>query len=333
MSDSPRDIALQATLLQRASAWQQAADRAKRLASGKIEDVSDAAAMAEDYRLLAHDLARARRLLPGSRTRDFLEAAYAQAHATLYRSATHPGFAAWGFFRDQIPQAVSELRGHILSVTLLFLLSVLAGGWLVHSFPDLISLVASPALISTVERGELWTEGLLNVVPSSILSLKILTNNITVSLVAFCSGFLFGLGTLYLIGLNGFTLGAIFAFTAQHGLEGELFKFIVAHGCVELSVMCLSGAAGSAIGEALIRPDRLRRSEAFQRAAARASKLLAACIVLLIGCGFIEGYVSPDPSFPLWARLVVGIGYWIFMIALLRGWLFGRSRSISAIAT
>lgn len=333
MSDSPRDIALQATLLQRASAWQQAADRAKRLASGKIEDVSDAAAMAEDYRLLAHDLARARRLLPGSRTRDFLEAAYAQAHATLYRSATHPGFAAWGFFRDQIPQAVSELRGHILSVTLLFLLSVLAGGWLVHSFPDLISLVASPALISTVERGELWTEGLLNVVPSSILSLKILTNNITVSLVAFCSGFLFGLGTLYLIGLNGFTLGAIFAFTAQHGLQGELFKFIVAHGCVELSVMCLSGAAGSAIGEALIRPDRLRRSEAFQRAAARASKLLAACIVLLIGCGFIEGYVSPDPSFPLWARLVVGIGYWIFMIALLRGWLFGRSRSISAIAT
>ena len=327
MNDSLRDRALQATLLQRAGAWQSAAERAKRLASGKIEDVSDAAAMVEDYRLLAHDLARARRLLPRSRTRDFLESAYAQAHATLYRSATHPGFAAWGFFRDQIPQAVTELRGHILWVTLLFLLSVLAGGWLVHSFPDLISLVASPALISTVERGELWTEGLLNVVPSSILSLKVLTNNITVSLVAFCAGFLFGLGTLYLIGLNGFTLGAIFAFTAQHGLDDELFKFIVAHGCVELSVMCLSGAAGAAIGEALIRPDRPRRSEAFQRAAVRASKLLAACIVLLVGCGFIEGYVSPDPSFPLWTRLVVGVGYFIFMIALLRGWLFGRSRN------
>lgn len=327
MNDSLRDRALQATLLQRAGAWQSAAERAKRLAGGKIEDVSDAAAMVEDYRLLAHDLARARRLLPRSRTRDFLESAYAQAHATLYRSATHPGFAAWGFFRDQIPQAVTELRGHILWVTLLFLLSVLAGGWLVHSFPDLISLVASPALISTVERGELWTEGLLNVVPSSILSLKILTNNITVSLVAFCAGFLFGLGTFYLIGLNGFTLGAIFAFTAQHGLDDELFKFIVAHGCVELSVMCLSGAAGAAIGEALIRPDRPRRSEAFQRAAVRASKLLAACIVLLIGCGFIEGYVSPDPSFPLWTRLVVGVGYFIFMIALLRGWLFGRSRN------
>jgi hypothetical protein len=50
--------------------------------------------------------------------------------------------------------------------------------------------------------------------------------------------------------------------------------------------------------------------------------------VLLIGCGFIEGYVSPDPEFPLWTRVIVGVGYWLFMIALLRGWLFGRSRSV-----
>ena len=52
-----------------------------------------------------------------------------------------------------------------------------------------------------------------------------------------------------------------------------------------------------------------------------------ACVVLLIGCGFIEGYISPDPDFPLWARIVVGVGYWLFMVALLRGYLLGRSRS------
>jgi uncharacterized membrane protein SpoIIM required for sporulation len=334
VTEAMRDQALRSSLLQRSAAWQKAAERARRLAGRKqTPDASDAVAMVEDYRMLAHDLARARRLMPQSRTRDYLEAAYAQAHATLHRSATHPGYAAWGFFRDQIPRAVSDLRSHILWVTFLFLLSLLAGGWLVHTYPDLIGLFASPALISTVERGELWTEGLLNVVPSSVLSLKILTNNVVVSLFAFCSGFLFGLGTFYLIGLNGMTLGAIFAFTAQHGLDDDLFRFIVAHGCVELSVMCLSGAAGAAIGEALIRPDRLRRSEAFQRAAARSSKVLAACIVLLVGCGFIEGYVSPDPDFPMWTRVVVGVGYWVFMVALLRGWLFGRSRSAAPLAT
>lgn len=328
MSEHASDLTLQTALLQRSAAWRTAADRARRLAGRqRIEDVSDATAMIEDYRLLAHDLARARLLMPQSRVREFLEAAYAQAHATLYRSATHPGYALWGFFRDQIPRAAGELKTHILWVTLLFVLAVLGGWWLVHTYPDLISLFASPALISTVERGELWTEGLLNVVPSSVLSLQILSNNIVVSLFAFCAGFLFGLGTIYIVGLNGLMLGAVFAFTAQHGLDDDLFRFIVAHGVVELSVMCLSGAAGAAIGEALIRPDRPRRSEAFQLAAVRGSKILVACIVLLIGCGFIEGYVSPDPDFPLWTRLVVGFGYWVFMVALLRGWMFGRSRN------
>ena len=44
--------------------------------------------------------------------------------------------------------------------------------------------------------------------------------------------------------------------------------------------------------------------------------------MLLIGTGIIEGYVSPRAMFPLWSRVAIGVGYWLFMIALLRGWLF-----------
>jgi uncharacterized membrane protein SpoIIM required for sporulation len=327
VTDALRDQALRTTLLRRSKAWKDAADRARRLQNGRTEDVGDATRLIDDYRLLAHDLARARRLMPESRARNFLEAAYAQAHATLHKVASHPGYALWSLFRDQVPEATRSLRAHIVWVSLLFITSVLVGGWMVRTYPELINLFASPDLIATVERGELWTEGLLNVVPSSVLSLQILTNNVVVSLFAYCAGFLFGLGTFYIVGLNGLMLGAIFAFTRQHGLDDELFRFIVAHGCVELSVMVLSGAAGAAVGEALIRPTAARRSQSFQAAALRTGQVLTACVVLLIGCGFIEGYISPDPEFPLWTRIVVGVGYWLFMIALLRGWLFGRSRS------
>jgi uncharacterized membrane protein SpoIIM required for sporulation len=325
------DEALRAALLQRAAAWQGAFERATTLATGRAGEVTDAVKLVEDYRLLAHDLARARRLLPESRAREFLEAAYARAHASLHKGASHPGYELWSLFRDQIPQVVSSLRPHIVWVSLLFALSILAGYALVNRYPDLIALFASPELIASVERGELWTEGLLNVVPSSVLSLQILTNNIVVSLFAYCAGFLFGLGTFYMVGLNGMMLGAVFAFTRVHGLDDELFRFIVAHGCVELSVMCLSGAAGAAVGESLIRPGALGRAQSFQLAALRSGKLLLACVLLLIGAGFIEGYVSPDPEFPLWTRLVVGLGYWLFMIALLRGWLFGRSRGTAPV--
>jgi uncharacterized membrane protein SpoIIM required for sporulation len=326
VSGALREQALRAALMERAGLWKAAAERSRRLMRGRTSDVADATRMIEDYRLLAHDLARARRLMPDSRAREYLEAAYAQAHATLHTPVVHPGYALWSLFRDQIPEAVRWLRPHILWVSLLFIASIFVGWWMVHTYPDLIGLFASPSLIATVERGELWTEGLLNVVPSSVVSLQILTNNIVVSLFAYCAGFLFGLGTFYIVALNGLMLGAIFAFTRQHGLDDELFRFVVAHGCVELSVMVISGAAGAAVGEALIRPSTPRRAQSFQLAALRMSKVIAACVLLLIGCGFIEGYISPDEEFPLWARVVVGVGYWLFMVALLRGYLFGRSR-------
>jgi uncharacterized membrane protein SpoIIM required for sporulation len=317
-----RDRALEFSLLQRTERWKSATARAQRLAHEPASDLADATQMADDYRLLAHDLARARRLIPDTRTREYLEAAYVRAHNTLYRTAWHPGYALLNLFRDEIPAVVRWLTPHILWATTIFILTVFAGYWMVHTYPDLIGLFASPDLIATVERGQLWTEGILNIVPSSVLSLQILTNNIVVSLFAYCAGFVFGLGTLYILGLNGLMLGAVFAFTGQHGLEAALFRFIVAHGCVEISVMCLSGAAGAAVGEALIRPSQGSRSESFRIAALRSGKLLIACAVLLVGAGLIEGYISPRPHFPLWARLSIGIGYWIVMIALLKGWFF-----------
>jgi uncharacterized membrane protein SpoIIM required for sporulation len=312
--------------MKRADLWRRALERAQRLARSRAGDVRDAAAAVEDYRLLARDLARARRLAPDSRAREFLETAYAQSHATLHRSKVPPLHAFWTLLREDVPEVVATLRSHIAWVVLLFLLSILAGAWLVHSYPKLIALFASPQLIATVERGGLWTEGLLNVAPSSVLSLKVLTNNVVVSLFAWCAGFLFGLGTFYIVALNGIMLGAVFAFTARYDLAVKLFEFTVAHGLVEVSVLCLSGAAGAAVGEALIRPTLSSRGHSFRVASLRSGKLLVACILLLTGCGLIEGYLSADPEIPLYTRILVGVGYWLFMIALLRGWLFGTRR-------
>jgi uncharacterized membrane protein SpoIIM required for sporulation len=166
-----------------------------------------------------------------------------------------------------------------------------------------------------------------------VLSVDILTNNVVVSFFAFCLGLFFGIGTLYIIGLNGLSLGALFAFTGQHGLAGGLFDFVVAHGCVELSCICIAGAAGAYIGEALVRPGERTRAEAFRAAATQGIRVMVAVTLLLVVCGFIEGYVSPDPDVPRWARVTIGVGYWLFMISFLRGYVFGRSRGGPAIAS
>ena len=321
-----RERALTVSLMKRAALWRDADARARRLAHGRSDDAADATRMADDYRLLAHDLARVRTLLPDSRTREYLEAAYARAHATLHHGAWRLGSALLELFRDELPGVSAALAPHIAWSTGIFVLTVVAGYALVDRYPELIALFASPDLIASVEHGRLWTAGLLNVVPSSVLSVQILANNIVVSLIAYCAGFFFGLGTLYILGLNGLMLGAVFAFVSRHGLAGQLAAFIVPHGCVELSVMCLSGAAGAAVGEALVRPGQASRIESFRVAALSSGKLLAACAVLLVGAGLIEGFVSPDPRFPLWSRIVIGVGYWAVMLALLSGRLLPRPR-------
>jgi uncharacterized membrane protein SpoIIM required for sporulation len=73
-----------------------------------------------------------------------------------------------------------------------------------------------------------------------------------------------------------------------------------------------------------VRPGAGGRMESFRAAALRSGKLLIACALLLVGAGLIEGFVSPDPSFPRWSRVTIGVGYWLLMVALLSGHLFGR---------
>jgi uncharacterized membrane protein SpoIIM required for sporulation/uncharacterized RDD family membrane protein YckC len=308
-------------------AWQQAAARLARLARHETPGFEGSLEIAADYRRVAADLSQLRQTAPGSAARETLETLYSRLHRELHHAPARPLAALATLLRDALPASLARVATHLLVVTALFVAATAAGAWLVTTQPELARLFASPEMISTVERGRLWTEGLFNIMPSSVLSVQVLTNNIAVSLFAYCAGMLFGLGTLYIVALNGLMLGSVFAFTAANGLGPELFEFVVAHGVVEISCLCLSGAAGAAVGNSLVRPGTATRRAAFARATHETLPLMTAVLLLLVGCGFIEGYVSPNPQISLAARLAIGFGYLFFMIALLRGWLFGRPRT------
>src|ERR1700683_3205040 len=267
----------------------------------------------EDIRRWILDRARARRLGPNSRTTAGLESLYRQIHTSISRRP-HGGLETIrSTLSLEIPAVTRELRVAILSMALLMGVSALAGWWLIATFPALIGMFASEDMIEHVEQGHLWTEGLINVVPSSMLSIGILANNITVSVMAFCAGIFLGLGTLYLMAMNGLMLGAAFAFVHQHGLARALFEFIIAHGPVELSVICIAGGSGVALGESIIRPTGPSRRDSFQAAPHRIGPLLLLCAALLIGCGLIEGFISPDPQFPMTSRITIGASYWLII--------------------
>lgn len=317
---------LQAWATSRIAAWSDLGSILDGLERKRDHTVSETLRAIELYRALGRDLSIVRRTLPTSRMTRALAQSYARLHAVIYRKPHNWRERLRSLFQDEIPQVVRELRGSIQLVALLFALTAGAGWWLVNTYPELIGLVASDQMIDGVESGKLWTEDILNVAPSSVISVSILANNITVSIVAFVLGVFFGLGTFYIIAMNGFMLGGIFAFTHQHGMAGELLKFVLAHGLVELSVICIAGAAGMMLGESLIRPTHATRRESFRQAAGKTSKVLLLCALLLVVCGFIEGYVSPDPSYPMVNRVIIGFGWWIVMVGALSGRLFGGGR-------
>jgi hypothetical protein len=59
----------------------------------------------------------------------------------------------------------------------------------------------------------------------------------------------------------------------------------------------------------------------------RLGPLVLLCALLLVGAGLIEGFISPNPTFPLFSRVVIGACYWVLMVLALTGLMFApRSR-------
>lgn len=259
------------------------------------------------FRSIQSDLSLARRNMPDHPLTRYLENLFFRFQEIIYQPPGHYLTQIKDLFDIEVPCLMRKMLMPITLTAIIFILSIVAGWLLVSNFPNLSTLFASTEMINHVQNGKLWTDDLLNIMPSSLVSLGIITNNITVSLFAFALGALYGLGTLYIITMNGLMLGGVFAFTAQYNLAERLFKFIIGHGIVELSVIVIAGAMGLRLGEALIRPGDKNRLQAFQITTLNAGKVLFVAVPFLILAGLIEGFISPDDRYSLLSRIVIGI--------------------------
>lgn len=308
--------------------------QARRAAWGRISQVAvgnrrdrsleEAREVLDGYRSLARDTSLARRQAPGSAIHTTAEALFTQTHRAIHRKPNQPLRDLLNLFAVRVPASVRNLRSEISLAVGLFLVTTTLGFAMTTAWRETAQLFLSHDMMLMVQNRELWTDDLLNIMPSSLLSYQLMTNNVTVALTAFALGLLYGLGTLYIISLNGLMLGAAFGYTAHFEMSLPLFKFIVAHGLVELSVIVLAGAAGLALGRALARPGAQGRLHALRSAAGDAGALASVAVPFLIGSGLIEGYVSPNDAFGLGSRVVIGLLWFGVLLLVLDGrcWMF-----------
>src|SRR5437867_5085545 len=142
------------------------------------------------------------------------------------------------------------------------------------------------------------TEPLATATPPVVWPSGIAANNMSVALAGWAGGAALGLGSLYVILLNGFLLGAILATTVHYGLLGAMLAFVSAHGPLEITLILATAAGGLSLGQALVAAEDLPRRLVLRRASRDALVLLIGCLPWFIVLGVVEAVVSPAPTVP-----------------------------------
>ena len=192
--------------------------------------------------------------------------------------------------------------------------------------PGCVAAECECQTIEELRRGHLWTESLVTTVPPVVSSSGIATNNMSVALTGWAGGAVLGLGSLYVILLNGFLLGAILATTVHYGLLGAMLEFVSAHGPLEITLILATAAGGLSLGHALVASEDHPRPFVLRRASRDALVLLLGCLPWFVVLGIVEAVVSPAPTVP--APLKAGLGLGLEAAFLVLAWnpLLARER-------
>lgn len=256
------------------------------------------------YREAAADLALARRAFSAEPITPALETLVGRARQAVYAEAG-PTRSPLRFLTTGLWRAIAGL-GPFLAISALLLLGTIGVGMLWGATdPDAARGMVPGAFLDAADppRGD---QG-LTAAEASAFSSQIFTNNIQVGLTVFAAGLLFGVGSGLLLIYNGLIIGALLGVAIDAGTLPDILRLVTAHGVLELSGIVVEGAAGLALGWALVDPGRLTRSAALAARARPAMAVVLGLIPFTVVAGLAEGFVSPAGA--SWATvLAVGFG-------------------------
>lgn len=263
--------------------------------------------LAAAHRRVVADYAWARGHLPGSRIEARLQALAFRGHQALAPppEPTLPRLGA--FFRHGYPALFRNSLDAVGASLAVFVLTSLLGFVLATLRPEFTQLWLGPDGLAGVRRGELWTDSVGHLVPPSLLSTQIFTNNISVALAAWLMGATLGAGTLYMLAMNGMMFGSVLALCWRYELLGRLFAFISAHGPLELFLIVVAGGAGLQLARGQVAWGNRPRRETLPLAAADSARLVAGTLPWFVLLGLVEGFLSPVMTLSTPLKAAVGV--------------------------
>jgi uncharacterized membrane protein SpoIIM required for sporulation len=244
------------------------------------------------YRQTASDLAAVREDTASRQLATYLNQLLGRSHNLIYLGQKQKVSGIVRFYRDTYPQVFRETLPETLLALAIFAVTGL-GAWVItlHD-PGFAHRLLGAHMMETIEQRKMWTDSIVTIKP--IASSGIMTNNLAVAFTAFALGITGGVGTIWMMIVNGLLIGVIAASTWRAGMALQLWSFVAPHGVLELPAIFIAAGAGLEIARGLLFPGLLPRRDSLAQAGGRAAQLLLGTIPLLVVAGVIEGFFSPS---------------------------------------
>ncbi len=254
------------------------------------------------YRQVAADLATVREDPMSRRLADYLNQLLARAHNLIYMGRRSSPRGILPFYGRTFPATFRTTFDYTALAGALFAASALAGFLAALADPSFQHFFLGPRMTETIERHHMWTHSILTIKP--LAASGIMTNNLTVSFMVFALGITGGIGTIYMLAVNGLLMGVLSLACWQAGMSRQLWEFVAPHGVLELPSVFIAGGAGLLLARGLLFPGRLPRRESLAYYGGQAARLILGIIPLLVIAGLIEGFISPS-AFPAAAKFAL----------------------------
>ena len=284
------------------------------------------------YRRLCQQLALARSRGYSPRVVERLQALTQRGHAVFYRAPPPQWRRALEFFMADFPRLVRAQRGCLLAALLLFVVPLVGSFVAVQLSPELVYSVHTPEAVADMEqmydpadpKGKLGRESGDDLAMFGFYVM----NNVSIALRTFASGLLAGVGTMFVLVMNGLFIGGVAGHLQGVGHGDPFWRFVAGHSAPELTAIVLAGAAGLRIGLDLVAPGRRRRVDALIEGGKVGAKLCLGIFAMLVFAAFVEAFWSSIGWMPAWIKFTVGGVLWTITLAWLA--LGGRGGSAHA---
>jgi uncharacterized membrane protein SpoIIM required for sporulation len=248
------------------------------------------------YRAALSSLSVARAISLDRNVLEYLESLCGRAYLAVYGTRRHLREAISNFFVRRFPRAVRAHAPHVLLAFALLAAGGAAGFALVLRDPERFHAFVGQAYAqgrgpasSTESLREILYAGEDAAQMLKTFAMFLFQHNARIGILAFAVGFAGAVPSALLVFSNGLILGAFGALYHGRGLSLDFWGWLLPHGVTELTAVALCGAAGMAIGQALVFPGREERLAGLARRGREAGVVALGAVALFFIAALVEG--------------------------------------------